>query len=394
LPVGVVNGQDSDAFRKRLEAAVKNGEISSEQAKVLLEVVKKTSKKDTKDTSPSRETMRAIREEIGAAIKAGKITEAQGKERWEAFLKSQRHESDSDKKHAHNLDAVRKELQAAVKAGKLTEKEAHAKMEAIKKNAAAREHQGSNDKRAQNLDAIRREIHAALKAGKITEKQAKAKMSEVMKRFSGEKHGDDRKHDSDNQRTQKIDAIRRELHAALKAGKITEEQAKAKMTEVIKHLSGEKYGDDRKHDSDKKHDADKQRGHKLEATWKELQAAVKAGKLTEEQAKAKITAIKKEAASKEHKVESDRVQPHQLDAVWKKLLSLVKEGKLTEKEAHAKMTQIKKGVSARGGDDKRKEEYRQFESRLQRAVEAGEISRDDAKQKLLEIRKRLSESKK
>ena len=74
LPVGVVNGQDSDAFRKRLEAAVKNGEISSEQAKVLLEVVKKTSKKDTKDTSPSRETMRAIREEIGAAIKAGKIT--------------------------------------------------------------------------------------------------------------------------------------------------------------------------------------------------------------------------------------------------------------------------------------------------------------------------------
>lgn len=70
--------------------------------------------------------------------------------------------------------------------------------------------------------------------------------------------------------------------------------------------------------------------------WAKLKAAVKAGKISPEDAKAKMVAIKKAKAGAAEKGTD-------LAVVKKKLYAAVKSGKLTKKEAWAKWIAITKG---------------------------------------------------
>ena len=122
----------------------------------------------------------------------------------------------------------------------------------------------------------------------------------------------------------KMEAIAKELKAAVKAGKLSEDQAWAKW----KAIEGGHHGD-----------AKKARG-KEDLAW-QLKAAVKAGKLTEKEAKAKWAAITKgrQGAGK---------APVDMEAIAKKLKMMVKTGKLTEAEAKEKWVALKEKY---GGKD-------------------------------------------
>ncbi len=114
----------------------------------------------------------------------------------------------------------------------------------------------------------------------------------------------------------KMEAIAKELKAAVKAGKLSEEQAWAKW----KAIQGS---------ADKK-------GHDKEGLAVQLKAAVKAGKLSEEDAKAKWEAINKGR-------QGVRKAPADMEAVAKKLKMAVKAGKLSERDAKAKWKAIQGG---------------------------------------------------
>jgi len=75
----------------------------------------------------------------------------------------------------------------------------------------------------------------------------------------------------------------------------------------------------------------------LMRVWAKLEAAVEAGKLSGDEAKAKMAAIKKA------KLGSCK-QAFDVEAVGKKLKAAVEAGKLTEEEAKAKWVAIKKGA--------------------------------------------------
>jgi len=75
----------------------------------------------------------------------------------------------------------------------------------------------------------------------------------------------------------------------------------------------------------------------LKQVWAKLEAAVEAGKMSAEDAKAKMAAIKKA------KLGSCK-QAFDVEAVGKKLKAAVEAGKLTEEEAKAKWVAIKKGA--------------------------------------------------
>ena len=107
------------------------------------------------------------------------------------------------------------------------------------------------------------------------------------------------------------------LQAEVKAGKITQEEAKKKMAELKK-----------------KHGLKKKKGPSLEDEIKKLKAAVKEGKITKEEAKKKMAELKKKHAKKK--------KEHDLKELWKKLQKAVKEGKMTEEEAKKKMAEAKK----------------------------------------------------
>lgn len=76
----------------------------------------------------------------------------------------------------------------------------------------------------------------------------------------------------------------------------------------------------------------------LKTVWAKLEAAVEAGKMSGDEAKAKMAAIKKA------KLGSCCTQAIDVEAAGKKLKAAVKAGKLTEEEAKAKWVAIKKGA--------------------------------------------------
>lgn len=75
LPLGMVYAQDYEAVGKRLRAAVEAGEITGEQARVMLGTLRKASdaKKEvcTRDARPDWE---AIKKRIEGAVERGDIT--------------------------------------------------------------------------------------------------------------------------------------------------------------------------------------------------------------------------------------------------------------------------------------------------------------------------------
>ena len=123
-----------------------------------------------------------------------------------------------------------------------------------------------------------------------------------------------------------LEAIWAKLQAMVKAGKITPEDAEAKMVAIKKGASKKK-----------------KTGRDFATIWAKLQAAVKAGKLSNEDALAKMDAIKKEAfANKKHFGHHKKKKAGtRYDKVWARLQAMVKAGALTAEEAKAMMAALK-----------------------------------------------------
>ncbi len=135
--------------------------------------------------------------------------------------------------------------------------------------------------------------------------------------------------------SQDYDAVAKRLKAAVKAGELTGKQAKA-MLHTLKVKKGDPKG---------------KKGIDYEAVAKKLQAAVKAGKLTKEEAKAKLAAIKKTADAKKPRPKKRATKGKRgidYGAVGAKIKAAVKAGKLTEEEAKAKWAAIKKAADGDG----------------------------------------------
>lgn len=127
-----------------------------------------------------------------------------------------------------------------------------------------------------------------------------------------------------------------------------------------------------------------QDGKKDLAIIKKLKAAVAAGKLTEEQAKAKFFAMKKSAANKRELTATDE-RATENEAVLKKLKAAMKAGELTKEQAKAKLIAVKKLAAAK---DKAKTDYEEIAKKLKAAVKAGKLTEEQAWKKWKAIRKK------
>lgn len=178
-------------------------------------------------------------------------------------------------------------LEAAIAAGKLTKEDALKKMEAIKKAAAEKNNfkKGSDKKNFDKKSAFPK--GAAVKKGDY-KKEAFKKGAYSM--------------GHDTAVSLHLEAVWVGLRGLVAAGKMPQQEAKAIMG-AIKKLAASSGKNVQKGQGFKSGQATKsvQKGKAANAevdvyfqnVWAELQAAVKAGKLTKEQAVEKMTAIKK-----------------------------------------------------------------------------------------------------
>ena len=140
----------------------------------------------------------------------------------------------------------------------------------------------------------------------------------------------------------------------------------------------------------KKKYADKANRAKYEAVTAKIRAAVEAGEMTPEEGREKLAAFKKShGENKRKKVD--------WDAIKRRIEGAVESGTMTREEADAKYVEIKKRLShgerdkgERGGGENLRARYAAAVEKIKAALEAGEITEKQAKEKFAELRKRIA----
>ncbi|NWK54799.1 M48 family metalloprotease [Verrucomicrobiaceae bacterium N1E253] len=172
-----------DVIKQRLDAAVKAGELTQEQADQKLEYYKKNQGQKGK-RSGMRARYREYEQELKKKVAAGELSEEEAKEKLMHMKK--RIAMASKKKDAYaapSIEQVKRRLDAAVEAGELSQEDADLKL----KHYQERLKRGQSDRldKAPSIDEVKRAHAKAVKSGRMTQEQADARLKEFMKRQSG-----------------------------------------------------------------------------------------------------------------------------------------------------------------------------------------------------------------
>jgi beta-lactamase regulating signal transducer with metallopeptidase domain/polyhydroxyalkanoate synthesis regulator phasin len=266
MPLSFVNAQDMDAIHKRLRAAVQAGEISAEQAKSMLDAIRKDQKptpapkQQGRDARPDAERMKARLAEFERKLveqaKAGEITREQMRQKLaEARAKMEeamgaktdrapqaKPQTDADPRRAR-LEALRRKLGESVRAGEMTRDEAMKRFEEVRsKMEAAAEPAPQTKLDADALKAryaeYERRLTEQVKAGEITRDEFRQKLEAARARISAAT-GAKTDVAPDNARLQQIQT---RLRAAVERGDMTPEEARKKLAELRAQMSGNREG--------------------------------------------------------------------------------------------------------------------------------------------------------
>lgn len=226
---------------------------------------------------------------------------------------------------------------------------------------------------AQDYDAVGRRLRAAVQAGELTGEQARAMLGTLRKA------GDAGQDQSSNRARAHLMKIREELGAAVKNGEISEEDAANKYKTAEKRIreriaAGQRL-DDSKHTS---------RGD-YQGIRKRIEGAVERGDMTREEADAKYREIKKRMGQKNNRNVVD------WDAIKQRIEGAVERGDMTREEADAKYREIKKRMAPSDRGDGLRARYAAVVEKIRAAVEAGEITEEQGKAKLEGLKKRLAQ---
>lgn len=340
LPFGVVFAQDYEAVGKRLREAVQAGELTPAQARIMMAALKNASQeKEREATSGPRAKMEHIEKEIRKAVAEGKITPEEGRKKMQAikkkFIEAARKKQPQpprkpvqDKEREvirQRLEAAEKGIRKAIAEGKITKEQGREKMRAIHKKIIEAARKKKEQPKQAELEGIRRRrmeaaskaIQKAVQEGKITPEQGREKLQALRKRFAEavSKHRAQPKK-APAGRDSVREGIKGRLEAASKAiqravieGKITPEQGREKMRAIRKKILEAVRKSEAKtqegHLEDRKREAIRRH---MEAAGKKIRKAVEEGKITPEEGRAKWAALKKSVEEKIKKNAGERTK--------------------------------------------------------------------------------------
>lgn len=291
---------DYDARLKRIKIAVERGDMTREEAAKIIEDLKR--RMESAERTRGGERKRISREDYARAeaemkkmVRAGKISEKDMITRLGEMRRmmgggeNERSGRADDDARMRKFREMEVQIYEAVKAGKMSREDAHKKIEGLKKKFFGGENRKSGkisdtDALKKKYRAIEEKIWAAVKAGKMSEKDAKRKLEALKKEMWPQKKTGK---DSDDARLKKYREIEAEIFAAVRAGKMSREDAGKKIEALKKRFFG---GENKKSDNA----GDNARIMKYRAIEAKMKAAVKAGKMTEQEAKKKLEALRRE----------------------------------------------------------------------------------------------------
>ena len=233
FPLGFVYAQDFEAVERRLGGAVEAGELSLEQANLMMEALRHSSQRDR---------------ELGSK--------------------------------EHRYMQFTKEIKAAVKAGKLSEEEAEAKLIAVRREMFEEKRGDEGEGRElkekkRRYEQVAREIKEAREAGKISEVEAENTLIQLRREMFEEKRGDEGEGRELKEKKRRYEQVAREIKEAREAGKISEVEAENTLMQLRREMFEMK-----RDDTEDSRDL-KSRKRRYEQATRKIKEAHQAGELSE-----------------------------------------------------------------------------------------------------------------
>ena len=174
--------------------------------------------------------------------------------------------------YAQDFEAVQRRLGGAVEAGELSLEQANLMMEALRHSSQRDRELGSKEHRYMQFT---KEIKAAVKAGKLSEEEAEAKLIAVRREMFEEKRGDEGEGRELKEKKRRYEQVAREIKEAREAGKISEVEAENTLIQLQREMFEMK-----RDDTEDSRDL-KSRKRRYEQATRKIKEAHQAGELSE-----------------------------------------------------------------------------------------------------------------
>ncbi|NRA59121.1 MAG: M48 family metalloprotease, partial [Phycisphaerales bacterium] len=269
--------------------------------------------------------------------------------------------SDLARETSEWLAKTEAELASAVDAGKLSRADADAKLAHVRDEiddkidmVFATDVMGLTEGEAY-LQVVRKDLADEVSDGKLTQQQADAKLAEM-------ERGIDLKKEYEREAKKAWQRIAK----AIEAGEMTEEAGKARYMEFERSLG--------------------LRIRMREAS-QELDVLVEKGELSREDANAKLGEMRRMAVK--HIDEAKRDEEKDWDGIMARLKAAVDSGDLTREQAADKLEAMKREAADK--KDSKEVDWRGVIARLNAAVASGDLTREEAEAKLVELQQKMAE---
>ncbi len=300
--------------------------------------------------------------------------------------------------YAQDYEAIQKRLGEAVKAGELSRAEAGVMLEALKESGKGDKARGAM--RERYMQAVER-AKAAVESGQMTEEQFEERLKLLRQRMFAEKQPQTHEDEDSEMEAKKrrYMAAAEEIKKAVKEGKVSKEDAEKRLIEMRKAMfrSGDRKGAKQDNDPDM---AGKRR--RYEEGAKQIKAAVEAGELSKEAAEKRLIKMREMIFRGVDRKDRDNGKDmaalkRRYEEGAKRIEAAVEAGRITKEDAENRLIEMRKSLF---GDDKqdpdvdkqmeaKKRRYMAFAKEIEAAVDAGKISKEDAEKKLIELRKKM-----
>jgi len=225
FPLGVVYSQDLEAIKRRLNAAIEAGELSQDQAGVMIDALR-SSRRTEKAEAMERQRL-DIEADLKAAVEAGKISEEDAEKKLDTVRRemSERHERGDKAAMERKLTDIKNDLMAAVEAGKISKEDAEKKLDTVRREMSERHERGDKAAMERKLTDIKNDLMAAVEAGKTSKEDAEKKLDAVRREMS-QRH----EHGADELVETLLSGFKKELQGLTESGELSKASV-AKMLE-------------------------------------------------------------------------------------------------------------------------------------------------------------------
>ncbi len=376
LPFGLASAQDYDAVAKRLGQAVEHRELTEAQADAMLATLKKIAQK-TGEKDELNAYFEQVWAKLQAAVKHGKMSAEDAEAKMSAIKKAK---LGGGKKDAY-YEAIGEKLKAAVKAGKLTEEEARAKWAAIKRAGGAKKDQGSDRAKAYLMN-VKKELRAAVEAGKISREDAAKKYEGAEKAIKERMAAGRRQRTTRGDKRAEYERFERRIKAAIAEGKMTREEAGGKLEGFRRRMGMADQGErgERR--------ISREDYGRAEA---ELTKAVAEGKISGEDARARLDGMRKMIVTEKAPARKKGFSIEDYKQAEAKMKKMIEDGKAKPEDVEKRLIEMRKMMDDQGErGDRKRPDWEGIKKRIEGAVQRGDMTREEADAKYKEIRERMA----